>query len=295
MIKQPRFDNREGKIFLNNKFISWEDSKIHTLNHSLHYGSSCFEGIRIYNGKIFKNKEHAERLLFSASTLDLAPEFTPNQIQEICIDLCKKNNILNGYIRPLFWRGSEEMLIGTTNLIPQFSVAAWSWPQYSEQKKMDGKHLIVAKYKRPSPESGPVFSKIGGLYVASTLVKNDATKHGFDDCIMLDYRNYIAESSTSNIFFVFGGEIHTPIADCFLNGITRQTVILLAKELGYKVIERHIKLEEIEKAEDAFLTGTAAEVSKISSVTLRDLKTRYDFQNNQVSHHLIKEYKNLVK
>lgn len=290
-------DEREGFIFFNNKFIPWKEAKIHVLTHGLHYGSSCFEGVRIYNGKIFKNLEHAERLLFSASCMDftnfLTP-FTAKEIADICDETCKKNNILNGYIRPIFWRGSEQLQVSAPDTKINFAVAAWSWPNYSEAKKKEGLKLLIGLYKRPSHESGPVFAKVGGFYVSPTLIKHDAEKQGFDDCLMLDYRNYIAECSTSNFFAVFGNEIHTPIPDCFLNGITRQTVIELAKNLGYKVIERHMELNELANATDAFSTGTASEITRIASVTLRDLNVKYEFKESSVSIHLLEEYKRLV-
>ena len=288
------FDQREGFIYLDNEFVEWKEAKIHFLTHGLHYGSACFEGIRIYNGKIFKNLEHAERLLYSASQLDFKIEKTAQEIAEICVETCKKNNIENGYVRPLAWRGSNQMQVGARNSDVRFAVSSWQWPNYDETKKKAGLRFILGLYKRQSAECAPVFAKASGLYVASTLCKNDAENKGFDDCLMLDYRDFVAESSTSNVFFVFGSEIHTPIADCFLNGITRQTVIKLARDLGYTVIERHMKLEELSVADDAFATGTAAEVSKIASVTTRDLNTIYEFKESTVSHHLMEEYKKLV-
>ena len=186
------------------------------------------------------------------------------------------------------------MQVGARNSDVRFAVSSWQWPNYDETKKKAGLRFILGLYKRQSAECAPVFAKASGLYVASTLCKNDAENKGFDDCLMLDYRDFVAESSTSNVFFVFGSEIHTPIADCFLNGITRQTVIKLARDLGYTVIERHMKLEELSVADDAFATGTAAEVSKIASVTTRDLNTIYEFKESTVSHHLMEEYKKLV-
>jgi branched-chain amino acid aminotransferase len=176
-----------------------------------------------------------------------------------------------------------------------FAVASWDWPNYSQEKKLKGSNLVVAKYKRASPESGPVFAKVGGLYVSSTLVKHDAEKLGFDDCLMLGYKGFVAESSTSNIFFVFDGELHTPKADCFLNGITRQTVISLAKDLGIKVVEREISLEELAKASDAFMTGTASEISRVASITTRDLGTKYEFKDAKISTYLMQKYKELTR
>jgi branched-chain amino acid aminotransferase len=287
------FDQREGCIYFNGDFINWKDAKVHILNHSMHYGSSCFEGIRIYNGKIFKALEHAERLMYSASQLELKPSFTPLQVVEICSEVCKKNNIIDGYIRPLIWRGSEEIRVGNTLDNCNFMVAVWQWPNYSEEKKFTGAKLLLSKYCRPPANSGPVTAKIGGLYVSSTLAKNEATNRNFDDALMLDYRGYVAETSTSNIFFVFNGEIHTPIADCFLKGITRQVVIELAESLEYKVVERHIHLDELKDATDAFFTGTASEISKVLSLQAGDIL--YEFKESEISHLLLKEYKALVQ
>jgi branched-chain amino acid aminotransferase len=289
------FDKREGFIYHNGEFLNWKEAKIHILTHALHYGSSCFEGVRIYNGKIFKNKEHAERLLFSASELSMNVSIKAEEIEEICLETCKKNNIKNGYIRPVFWRGSEQMQVYAPHSKIHFAVASWGWPNYSEEKKFKGSHLVVAKYKRASPESGPVFAKIGGLYVSSTLVKHDAENLGFDDALMLGYKGFIAETSTSNIFFVFDGELHTPKADCFLNGITRQTVISLAKEMGIKVVEREISLEELSHVSDAFITGTASEVSRVASIATRDLKTKYEFREVKISTYLMQKYNELTK
>lgn len=289
------FDKRVGIIYYNGEFLEWPEAKVHVLNHGLHYGSSCFEGLRIYNGKIFKNFEHAERLRFSANELGFANfKMTSKEIAEICIQVCAKNNILNGYIRPIAFRGSEQMQVGATASSIHFAVAAWHWPNYSEEKKIKGINLVVAKYKRPSAESGPVFAKVGGFYVSPTLVKNDAESLGFDDALMLDFRNFIAESSTSNVFFVKGNEIHTPIPDCFLNGITRQTIIEIAKNIGIHVVEKHISLEDLIKYTDGFTTGTAAEVCKIASVTTRDLKQKYLFKDSNISNLLLQEYKKVV-
>jgi branched-chain amino acid aminotransferase len=289
------FDERDGLLYLDGEFIPWKEAKLHVLTHALHYGSSCFEGLRIYDGKIFKNEEHAKRLLFSASELDMKVKITEKEIEEICIEICRKNNVLNGYIRPIFWRGSEQMQVSAPETKIHFAVACWAWPNYSEEKKKSGLRLVIAKYKRMSPECAPVFAKVGGLYVSSTLVKHDAEKLGFDDCLMLGSQGFIAESSTSNVFFVFDNTLHTPKADCFLNGITRQTVIELAKTLNIPVFEREIALEELINAQDAFTTGTAAEISKIASITKRDLTTTFEFKDAKLSHFLMSKYKELTK
>lgn len=288
------FDTREGFIFHNGAYKPWKDARIHILTHALHYGSSCFEGIRIYEGKIFKNREHAGRMIESAKALELNLPFTAYEIEQICIETCKVNNVKDGYIRPLCWRGSNQMQVSAQHSDIHFSVSTWEWANKIETLRR-GQRLIVGKYKRPSPECGPVHAKAGGLYVSSTLVKHDAENKGFNDALMLDFRDYIAECTTSNFFAVFDDEIHTPTPDCFLNGITRQTIIHIAKTLGYKVVERNIKLGELREARDAFSTGTAAEISKISSVSERDLKAVYELKDTDVSDRLLKAFHEFVR
>lgn len=289
------FDKREGFMYCDGKIVAWGDAKLHVLTHALHYGSACFEGIRIYGGKVFKNAEHSDRLCASANMMDFAILESSEEISQICADICKKNNILDGYIRPIAWRGSEQMQVSAKYTKIHFAVAAWEWPQYPENIKKHGLKLLVGLYKRQSPECGPVHAKASGLYVTSTLIKHDAEKRGFDDSLALDYRDYIAESSTSNFFVVFENEIHTPIPDCFLDGITRKTIISLAKDLGYKVVERHISLHELKDANDAFLTGTASEVARVSSVTERNLKVVYEFKESAVFIRLLSKYQELVR
>lgn len=289
------FDNRDGFIYYNNEFIDWRDAKVHILNHGLHYASSVFEGTRIYNGKIFKNHEHNVRLHKSAEYLDFKIPKSAEEINELCYEICKKNNIVNGYIRPVAFRGSEQMQIAASQTSTHFAIAAWSWPSYySDEAKKIGLRLRVAKYRRPSPDSAPVHAKAAGLYMICTISKHEVEKDGFNDALMLDYRGYIAEGTGANFFAIFDGEIHTPIADCFLNGLTRQNVIKMAKDLGYKLVERHIKLEELANADDAFFTGTAAEVTKIGSVTTLDGQRTYEFRGNKISSHLLEKYKELV-
>ena len=289
------FDDRDGFIYFNGEFVEWRQAKIHVLNHGLHYASSVFEGTRIYNGKIFKNTEHNTRLHRSAEILDFEIENNVEEINELCYDVCKKNNIINGYIRPVAWRGSEQMQISAKNTKIHFAIAAWSWPSYySDEMKKLGLKLKVAKYKRPHPETAPTEAKAGCLYSICTISKHEAERDGFADCLMLDYRGYVAEGTGANFFAIFDGEIHTPKADCFLNGLTRQTVIRLAKDLGYNVVERHIEFAELKNAQDAFFTGTAAEVTKIGSVTSRDLKETFEFKENKISLHLLSSYRDLV-
>ena len=267
------FDNRDGFIWLNGKFVKWRDANIHVLNHGLHYASCVFEGLRIYDGKIFKLNEHIERLFNSAKILDLDIPFSYQDVIDITKEIIVKQNVSNGYIRPVVWRGSEMMAIsakkGSTNL----AIAAWEWPSYfSPEKLLEGIKLNVSKWLRPSPESAPTDSKAAGLYMICSLSKHEAEKLGFDDALMLDYRGYVAEATGANIFFVKDNELFTPIADCFLNGITRQTVIELAKSKNIKVHERKIKPDELSSFEGCFLTGTAAEITPISQIAENNYK-----------------------
>jgi branched-chain amino acid aminotransferase len=283
------FDNRDGFIWLNGKFVEWRDANIHVLNHGLHYASCVFEGLRIYDGRIFKLNEHIERLFDSAKILDLDIPFSYQDVIEITKEIIVKQNVSNGYIRPVVWRGSEMMAIsakkGSTNL----AIAAWEWPSYfSPEKLLEGIKLNVSKWLRPSPESAPTDSKAAGLYMICSLSKHEAEKLGFDDALMLDYRGYIAEATGANIFFVKNGELFTPIADCFLNGITRQTVIEIAKENKIKVHENHFKLDFLKNCDEVFLTGTAVEITPVSCIK------NFNFEDRKLTKFLMSEFKKKV-
>jgi len=293
MQREP-FDLRDGTIFYNGNFVEWKDAKVHILNHGLHYASSVFEGVRMYNGKIFKNTEHNIRLHKSAEILDFELPYSVEELDELCLKICKMNNLDDAYIRPFAFRGSEQMQIsGSLNKV-HVGVASWQWPSLHGDLKRTGVNMMVAEYRRPPANCAPVFAKAAGLYMIVTISKHKAERAGFHDALMLDYQENIAEATGANFFAIFDGEIHTPIADCFLNGLTRQTVIQLAKDLGYKVIERKITLPELVKAQDAFMTGTAAEVSRIASVT-DEQGTKYEFKDNKISLHLLDKYQELVR
>ena len=283
------FDNRDGFIWLNGNFVKWRDANIHVLNHGLHYASCVFEGLRIYNGKIFKLDEHIERLFNSAKILDLEIPYDYEKVVNITKEIIVKQNVSDGYVRPVVWRGSEMMAIsakkGSTNL----AIAAWEWPSYfSPEKLLEGIKLNVSKWLRPSPESAPTDSKAAGLYMICSLSKHEAEKLGFDDALMLDYRGYVAEATGANIFFVKDNELFTPIADCFLNGITRQTVIEIAKENKIKTHEKHFELDFLKTCDEVFLTGTAVEITPVSCIE------NFNFEERKLTKFLMSEFKKKV-
>ncbi|MBC8339254.1 MAG: branched-chain amino acid aminotransferase [Rhodospirillales bacterium] len=265
------FDDRDGQIWFNGKLIPWRDAKLHVLSHALHYASSVFEGERSYGGNIFKLTEHSERLAFSAKALGFELPYSVAEIDAACIETCKANNIVDGYVRPIAWRGSEMMGVSAQASRINVAIAAWDWPSYfSPEARMKGIRLKTSKWRRPSPETEPVHAKAAGLYMICTLSKHDAEQQGYDDCLMLDWRGQVAEATGANIFMVFGdGKLHTPTPDCFLDGITRRTVIDLARARGIEVIERAIMPDELKDATEIFLTGTAAEVTPVGLIDER--------------------------
>jgi len=284
------FDDRDGKIWMNGEMIDWRDARTHSLTHALHYGSQVFEGERAYNGKIFKSDAHTKRLRQSCKYLDFDLPVSDAELNQIKDDVLAENNIVDGYVRAFCWRGSEMMAISAQQTKIHLAVAAWQWPSYFDpETKMKGIKMDIAKWRRPAAESAPVHAKAAGLYMICTLSKHEAEKNGFADALMLDYRGYVAEATGANVFFVMeDGKLHTPIADCFLNGITRQTIIELAKDSGIEVIERHIKPEEMAQATECFLTGTAAEVTPVSQIG------DYRFTPAAITRQMIDGYNKLV-
>ena len=262
------FDDRDGVIWFDGEMIPWRQATIHILSHALHYASSVFEGERCYGGKIFKLTEHSERLAFSAGELGFELPYSVAEIDAACIAVCEANDIVDGYVRPVAWRGSEMMGVSAQETRIHLAIAAWAWPSYfSPEARMKGIHLKTSKWRRPSPETAPVKAKAAGLYMICTLSKHAAEAEGYDDCLMLDWRGQVAEATGANIFMVMGdGKLHTPTPDCFLDGITRRTVIDLAKERGIEVIERVIMPDELKNATEIFLTGTAAEVTPVGEI-----------------------------
>ena len=262
------FDDRDGQIWYDGKMGHWRDADVHVLTHGLHYASCVFEGERSYNGNIFKLREHTDRLLKSASILGFEIPYTADDIDAACNEVCKVNCIVDGYVRPVAWRGSEMMGVSAQQNTIHLAIAAWPWPSYfSPEARMKGIRLNTSEWRRPAPETAPTDSKAAGLYMICTMSKHAAEAEGYDDALMLDWRGQVAEATGANIFLVFGDDkLHTPTPDCFLNGITRQTVIDLAKARGIEVIERPIMPEELAEATEVFLTGTAAEVTPVGEI-----------------------------
>ncbi|MCI5049497.1 MAG: branched-chain amino acid aminotransferase [Rickettsiales bacterium] len=283
------FDQREGHIWMNGEFVPWGDAKLHVLSHGLHYGSAVFEGERVYDSQVFKLQEHGERLHHSAKLLDFEIPYSAQVLDEAVMELVEKQGVQNGYVRRFAWRGSEMMAISAQHNTTHVAIATWPWPNmYKGKSGADGIKMKTADWKRPSPETAPCQSKAAGLYMICTMSKHKVEREGYHDALMLDWRGYVAEATGANIFFVFDGEVHTPTADCFLNGITRRTVMSLLEKQGYKVVERHIKPEEIVKADEAFLTGTAAEITRIASID------EHQFTSDKVSKAVKSDYTDLV-
>ena len=267
------FDDRDGSIWLDGEIVPWRDAKTHTLSHGLHYASLVFEGERVYSGTIFKGREHTERLRNSCKLMDFDIPLGDDEVDAAKMAVVEANGIVDGYVRAFCWRGSEMMAVSAQMTTTHVAVAAWEWPSYFDpETKMKGITLDIAKWKRPSPESAPVHAKAAGLYMICTLSKHEAEKKGFQDALMLDYRGYIAEATGANVFFVDdAGTIHTPIADCFLDGITRRTVIALAEANQMKVVQRHMTPEDMAGMTECFLTGTAAEVTPVRELDGRQI------------------------
>lgn len=287
------FDNREGFIWMNGEFIKWKDAKCHVITQGLHYASAVFEGERAYKGKIFKSEEHTKRLFRSAEIVGIKIPYSQSQINEAKDELIKKMNFEDCYVRPIAWRGSQQMGISTAKSDINVAIAVWNdWASYFKiEDRKAGLRLITSPWKRPSPDTAPCEAKASGPYVICTMSKEFAEEKGYHDALMLDYRGYVAEGTGANIFFIKGKEIHTPIPDCFLNGITRQTVIEMVTEQGFNITERHIKPEEISNFDEAFLTGTAAEITPIQSID--DIK--FNTGDNTQNFKFMQDYHEIVR
>ncbi|ABC23023.1 branched-chain amino acid aminotransferase [Rhodospirillum rubrum] len=279
------FDDRDGFIWFNGQMVPWREAKVHVLTHGLHYASCVFEGERVYNGKVFKLTEHSRRLTESASILGFSLPYSVAEIDAATRRVLDANGIVDGYVRPLAWRGSEMMGVAAQKNRINVAIAAWQWPSYfSPEARLAGIRLKISPWRRPAPDTAPTHSKAAGLYMICTLSKHQAENDGFDDALMLDYRGRIAEATGANVFLVIDGKLHTPIPDCFLNGITRQTVIDLARRRGYDVSERAIMPEELADAQEVFLTGTAAEVTPVRQIG------EYTYTPGEITHRLVEDY-----
>ena len=283
------YDQMGGHIWFNGEFVEWGDAKVHVLTHGLHYASSVFEGERAYEGEIFKLREHTERLFYSAETLGMKIPYTIEEIDEACIATLKKQGLKDAYIRPVAWRGSEMMGVSAQKNRINVAIAVWEWPSYFDpEEKLKGIRLDIADWRRPDPETAPSFAKAAGLYMICTLSKHAAEAKGYADAMMLDYRGQVAEATGANLFFITDGVIHTPKPDCFLDGITRRTVIDLARARGLEIVERAIMPEELPGFSECFLTGTAAEVTPVSEIG------PHSFTPGEISRTLMDDYEALV-
>lgn len=284
------YDDRDGVIWVDGAMVPWREAKVHVLTHALHYASSVFEGERAYGGKIFKGHEHSKRLIASAEAMDIPSPYTAEQIDAAKDEVMKTSGMQDCYIRAFMWRGSgPDMGVAAARNPVHLAVAAWAWGAYYGDAKMKGAKLDISKWKRPSPETIPSHAKAAGLYMICTMSKHAAEAKGCSDALMMDYRGYVAEATGANVFFVKDGAVHTPMADCFLNGLTRQTVIGLLKERGVEVIERHIMPEELESFEQCWLTGTAAEVTPVGQIG------DYHFEVGALTRNIAEDYEKLVR
>ena len=285
------FDKRTGKIWYNGSLVSWTDAKLHVLSHGLHYASCVFEGERVYDGGIFKLNEHTKRLFYSAKKLGIKIPYSVNDINNACKEIVSIQKIQNGYVRPFVWRGSEMMAISAQKTKTHVAIATWEWGSYFDPKlKLQGIKLDISKWKRPAPDTIPWDTKAAGLYMICTLSKHEAEQKGFTDSLMLDYEGNVAEATGANIFFKDKeGNLHTPVPDSFLDGITRRCVIDIAKSKGIKIIERKFKPEEMSNFTSCFLTGTAAEITPVSQID------KYNFKVCNVIKDLSESYQALVR
>jgi branched-chain amino acid aminotransferase len=279
------YDDRDGVIWMDGAFVPWREAKVHVLTHALHYASSVFEGERAYGGEIFKSREHTERLLKSCDYLDIPHPYAAEEIEAAKKAALAKSGLSDAYVRPVVWRGSgPDMGVASARNPVHLAIAVWEWGAYYGDAKMKGARLDVSKWKRPSPETIPSFAKAAGLYMICTISKHKAERKGYADALMLDWQGRVAECTGANVFFIRDGVIHTPIADCFLDGITRRTVIDLARRRGFEVEERRIWPNELKTFNECFITGTAAEVTPVSEIG------PYLFQPGNMTKVLMEDY-----
>jgi branched-chain amino acid aminotransferase len=284
------FDDRDGVIWLDGEMVPWRDANVHVLSHALHYASCVFEGERAYSRRIFKLSEHTARLFESAALLDMTIPFTPAEIDAACNELIVRQDITDGYVRPVAWRGAEMMGVSAQAAKTHVAIATWPWPNlFGDDRLESGIRMKTSKWRRPAPNTAPVKAKAAGLYMICTLSRHAVEPEGYDDALMLDWRGQVAESTGANIFLVQNGEIHTPTPDCFLDGITRRTVMDLARKRGYKVIERVIMPEDLGHADEVFLTGTAAEVTPVGEID------EHNYRVGPITRQLMDDYEAAVR
>ncbi|WP_371055297.1 branched-chain amino acid aminotransferase [Rhodosalinus sp. K401] len=284
------YDDRDGKIWMDGTLVDWRDAKVHVLSHALHYASSVFEGERAYGGRIFESRKHSERLIASGAAIDMPLPWTADEIEAAKSAVMEANGLSDAYVRAVAWRGAgEDMGVSSARNPVRLAVAAWEWGAYYGASKMKGAKLDISKWKRPSPETIPSHAKAAGLYMICTMSKHSAEAKGCADAMMFDYRGYVAEATGANIFFVKNGEVHTPLPDCFLNGITRQTVIRMLKDRQVPVHERHIEPAELESFQQCWLTGTAAEVTPVGQIG------DYGFEVGALTREIAEAYEALVR
>jgi branched-chain amino acid aminotransferase len=283
------FDDRDGWIWWDGALVPWRDAKLHVLSHGLHYASAVFEGERAYAGNIFRLRDHTDRLINSARILGFEIPYTADQIDAACKETLAANNLTDAYVRPIAWRGSEMLAVSAQQTTIHLAIAVWPWPSYFGDDRMSGIRLGMAEWKRPSPDTAPTAAKATGLYMIGTLSKHKAEAEGFADALMLDWRGLVAEATGANIFFVMDGTIHTPTPDCFLDGITRRSVMSIAKRHQMTVVERPIDALEIARASEVFLAGTAAEVTPVREIA------GHSFTPTRITETLLRNYDALVR
>ncbi|MBJ26212.1 MAG: branched-chain amino acid aminotransferase [Alphaproteobacteria bacterium] len=284
------YDDRDGQIWFNGGLIPWRDARLHVLSHALHYASCVFEGERVYSGQVYKLSEHSSRLCESAAELGFEIPYTIEEINRATKEVVIAEDIDDGYVRPVAWRGPEQMGVSAQETRIHVAIAAWPWPAYfGELARQKGIKLKTSRWRRPDPNTAPVKAKAAGLYMICTLSKHEAESEGYHDALMLDWRGQIAEATGANIFIVQDGVIHTPIPDCFLDGITRRTVMELARKRGYEVVESVIYPNHLKTADEVFLTGTAAEVTPVGQID--DL----NFGVGTITRQLIQDYDEEVR
>jgi branched-chain amino acid aminotransferase len=284
------YHDRDGLIWMDGALVPWRDAKVHVLTHALHYASAVFEGERAYDGEIFKLTEHSERLVNSAQILDFEIPYTVAEIDQACRDVIAANKLSDCYVRPIAWRGSEQMGVSAQAAKIHLAVAAWNWGSYFPMdQRLKGIRITHAKYRRPDPACAPCKAKAAGLYMICTIEKHRAERAGYSDALMLDYRGRVAECTGANVFLIKDGVIHSPDPDCFLDGITRRTVVTLAKARGIEVIDRAIMPEELGSFTESFITGTAAEVTPVSEIG------EHRYKPGKITETLLNDYMELVK